>query len=53
MVVEAAPPAPLVIAKAKFLFELLIIALDPPPQFDQIANHHLARRERRMALLAL
>ncbi len=30
MVVEAAPPAPFVIAKAKLLFEFLIIALDPP-----------------------
>src|SRR3981189_1490003 len=33
---EAAPPAPFVIAKARFLLELLIIALDPPPQFGQI-----------------
>src|SRR5271169_4878148 len=30
--VEAAPPAPFIITKAEFLFELLIIALDPPPQ---------------------
>ncbi len=39
--VEAAPPAPFVIAKAKLLFELLIIALDPPAQFcdvDQAIN---------------
>src|ERR1700730_12570940 len=34
--VEAAPPAPFVIAKAKLLLELLIIALDPPPQLCQI-----------------
>ena len=34
--VEAAPPAPFVITHAKFLFELLIIALDPPPQLGQI-----------------
>src|SRR5438445_12887388 len=31
--VEAAPPAPFIITEAEFLFELLIIALDPPPQF--------------------
>src|SRR4029077_6601990 len=34
--VEAAPPAPFIIAEAKFLLELLIIALDPPPQLCQI-----------------
>src|SRR6266436_10304673 len=34
--VEAAPPAPFIITKAEFLFELLIIALDPPPQFRQV-----------------
>src|SRR4029077_11616158 len=34
--VEAAPPAPFVIAKAKLLLELLIIALAPPPQLCQI-----------------
>jgi hypothetical protein len=36
VVVEAAPPVPLVIAKAKLLLEFLIIALDPPSQFCQI-----------------
>ena len=34
--VEAAPPAPFIIAETKFLLELLIIALDPPPQLCQI-----------------
>ena len=34
--VEAAPPAPFVITKAKLLLELLIIALDPPPQFCDV-----------------
>jgi hypothetical protein len=34
--VEAAPPAPFVIAKAKLLLELLIIALDPPAQFCDV-----------------
>ena len=34
--VEAAPPAPFIITKAELLFELLIIALDPPPQFCQV-----------------
>src|SRR5690349_14516914 len=41
MVVEAAPAAPLIITKAKFLLELLIIALDAPPQFcdvDQVVE---------------
>src|ERR1700731_2167608 len=33
---EAAPPAPFIIAKAEFLLELLIIALDPPSQLGQI-----------------
>ncbi len=36
VMVEAAPPAPFIITKAEFLFELLIIALDPPPQFCQV-----------------
>src|SRR3984893_3575719 len=36
MVVEAAPPAPFIIAKAQFLLALLIIALDPPSQLGQI-----------------
>jgi hypothetical protein len=34
--VEAAPPAPFIITKAELLFELLIIALDPPSQFCQV-----------------
>ena len=34
--VEAAPPAPFIITEAKFLLELLIITLDPPPQLCQI-----------------
>src|ERR687893_1108927 len=33
---EAAPAAPLVVPETQFLFELLIIALDPPAQFRQI-----------------
>src|ERR1700730_10394493 len=36
VMVEAAPPAPFIITKAEFLFELLIIALDPPPQLCQV-----------------
>src|SRR5258708_28365216 len=36
MVVEAAPSAPLIITKPEFLFQLLIIALDPPSQLCQI-----------------
>src|SRR5258705_5990147 len=36
VMVEAAPPAPFIITKAEFLLELLIIALDPPPQLCQI-----------------
>ena len=34
--VEAAPPAPFIITEAEFLFELLIVALDPPPQFCRV-----------------
>ena len=34
--VETAPAAPFVIAKAKLLLELLIIALDPPAQFGDV-----------------
>jgi len=36
MMMETAPPAPFIITKAEFLLELLIIALDPPPQLCQI-----------------
>ena len=32
---EAAPAASLVVSKAQFLFQLLIIALDPPAQLGQ------------------
>jgi hypothetical protein len=51
--VEAASPAPFVITKAEFVFELLIILLDPPPQLvrstkqskatfsDKVANQYL------------
>ena len=35
---EAAPAASLIVSQAQFLFELLVIALDPPAQFRQI-NH--------------
>jgi hypothetical protein len=33
---ETAPAASLVVSKAQFLFQLLIIALDPPAQLGQI-----------------
>src|SRR5688572_18203093 len=33
---EAAPATSLVVSKAQFLFQLLVIALDPPAQFGQI-----------------
>ena len=33
---ETAPPAPFIITKAEFLLELLVVALDPPPQLCQI-----------------
>src|SRR5918912_3520579 len=33
---EAAPAAPLVVSQAQFLFQLLVIALDPPAQFGEI-----------------
>jgi hypothetical protein len=36
VVVEAAPPAPFVVTKAKLLFEFLIIALDPPAQLCDV-----------------
>src|SRR4051794_40456545 len=34
--VEAAPAASFVVSQAQFLFQLLVIALDPPAQFGQI-----------------
>src|SRR4051794_14280583 len=33
---KAAPAASLVVPEAEFLFQLLVIALDPPAQFGQI-----------------
>src|ERR1700751_3809964 len=36
VMVEAAPPAPFIITKAEFLFELLVVTLDPPSQLCQI-----------------
>ena len=36
MMMETAPPAPFIITKAEFLLELLIIALDAPPQLCQV-----------------
>ena len=36
MVVKAAPTAPFVITQAELLFELLVIALDPPSQLGDI-----------------
>jgi len=43
---EAAPTASLVVPEAQFLFQLLVIALDPPAQFgqiDQAIEGHLRR----------
>ena len=43
---ETTPATPLVVSQAQFLFELLIIALDPPAQFgqiDQAIEGHLQR----------
>src|SRR3954463_16403982 len=43
---EAAPAAPLVVSQAQFLFQLLIIAFDPPAQFgqiDQAIERHVRR----------
>src|SRR3954451_17404355 len=34
--VEAAPAASLVVSKTQFLFELLVVAFDPPAQLGQI-----------------
>src|SRR3982750_209356 len=44
---EAAPAASLVVPQAQFLFELLVIALDPPAQFgqiDQAIEGHVRRK---------
>lgn len=40
---EAAPPSPFVVAKAEFLFEVLIVALNTPSQLRQV-DHRPARR---------
>src|SRR5512144_627281 len=43
---EAAPAASLVVPQAEFLFQLLVIALDPPAQFgqiDQAIERHVRR----------
>src|SRR4051795_5602071 len=43
---EAAPAASLVVSKTQFLFELLVIALDPPAQLgqiDQAIERHVRR----------
>ena len=34
--VETAPAPPLVVPEPEFLFELLVVALDPPAQFGQM-----------------
>src|SRR3954463_3394597 len=36
VMMEAAPAASLIVSKAEFLFQLLIIAFDPPAQLGQI-----------------
>src|SRR3954452_22344012 len=36
VMIKAAPAASLVVSKAQFLFQFLVIALDPPAQFGQI-----------------
>ena len=36
MVMKSTPIAPFVVAKAKFLFEFLVIAFDTPARFDGI-----------------
>ena len=36
VMMEAAPAASLVMPEAEFLFQVLVIALDPPAQLDQI-----------------
>jgi hypothetical protein len=45
--VKAAPAAAFVVAKPEFLFEVLIIALDPPPPFglsDEIGERDVSRQ---------
>jgi hypothetical protein len=45
MMVKASPRAPLIVAEADFLLELLIIALDSPAQLgeiDEVAQWHVA-----------
>src|SRR3954451_18434578 len=36
VMMEAAPAAPLIVSQAQFLFQILVIALDPPAQFREI-----------------
>src|SRR5260370_15546619 len=53
MMVEATPPAPFVMAEPDLLLELLIIALDAPPQLggvDQIAERDVTRQGREPVL---
>ena len=43
---EAAPAAPFIVSRTQFLFQLLVIALDPPTQFgqiDQAIEEHVRR----------
>jgi len=50
VVVKAAPPSSLVMIEPEFLLELLIITLDPPPQFgvlDERRDGRLRRQGRK------
>ena len=54
--VEAAPPAPFIITKAEFLFELLVVTLDPPSQLCQInqsVERDILRRHRQLGICRL
>src|ERR1700694_5631647 len=56
MMVEATPPASFVVPEPDLLLELLIIALDAPPQLggvDQIAEGVVSRRGREPILVRL
>src|SRR3954464_13965793 len=53
MVVETAPAAPLIVPKPEFLLELLVVALDAPPElgeFDQAREADLLRQGREPVL---
>src|SRR3954466_12345856 len=53
MVVEAAPAAALVVPKPEFLLELLVVALDAPPElgeFDQAREANVLRQGREPVL---